>query len=300
MLQKLKTACALVALTGTAFTLTACKPEQIQSALEQTGTVARSFNQSVSPQEEQVMGEESAALLLGAAPLVNNAGVQRYVNQVGQWVAQQTDRPDIQWRFGVLETANVNAFAAPAGYVFVTRGLFVRLQNEAELAGVIAHEISHVLMGHYVQTMLKKDRAAAVGNLASNVAQSRGKGQYGALVNVGRGVYSAGLDKDDEYQADRMGVVLATRAGYDPFGLPRVLQMYASSAGQAGFDLLFSTHPGAGERLERLAAVMGDKFDDLEKQSVRSTPAFTRQLAALQGKSSAGKGSANKGGKQQR
>ncbi len=297
MLKRMKTAGALLALACASLTLTACKPEQIQSALEQGGTVARSFSQSVSPQEEQQMGDESAALLLGAAPLVRNDGLQRYVNQVGQWVAQQTDRSDIQWRFGVLETPNVNAFAAPAGYVFITRGLLVRLQDEAELAGVIAHEISHVLMGHYVQTMVKKDRAAALGSLANTAAQSQGKGQYTALVNLGRGVYSSGLDKDDEYQADRMGVVLATRAGYDPFGLPRVLQMYASSAGQAGFDLLFSTHPGASDRLERLAQAMGDKFDALESQSVRNTPAFSRQVAALKG--NAGKAPA-KGGKQRR
>lgn len=290
MLTTLKNSCSLLLLSCTVLTLSACKPEHIQSALEHGGSVARTFNQTVSPQEEQRMGEESAALLLGAAPLVRNDGVQRYVNQVGQWVAQQTDRNDIQWRFGVLDTANVNAFAAPAGYVFVTRGLLLRLQNEAELAGVIAHEISHVLMGHYVQTMLKKDRAAALGNLAGSVAQAQGKGEYTALVNLGRGVYSSGLDKDDEYQADRMGVVLAARAGYDPFGLPRVLQMYASSAGEAGFDLLFSTHPGASDRLERLAQAMGNQFDTLESQSVRNTPAFTRQLAALKGKATTGRG----------
>lgn len=291
----------LLALSCAVLSLSACKPEQIQAALEHGGGVARSFNQSVSPQEEQRMGDESAALLLGAAPLVKHDGVQRYVNQVGQWLAQQTERSDIQWRFGVLDTPNINAFAAPAGYVFITRGLFVRLQDESELAGVIAHEISHVLMGHYVQTMLKKDRAAALGNLASGLAQSQGKGQYTALVNLGRGVYSSGLDKDDEYQADRMGVVLAARAGYDPFGLARVLQMYASNAGQAGFDLLFSTHPAAGERLERLATSMGDQFDALESQSLRNTPAFSRQQAALQGDAGAGNsGSARKGAKTRR
>lgn len=157
------------------------------------------------------------------------------------------------------------------------------------VAGVL-RQAFHFLRGHYVQTMLKKDRAAALGNLAGSVAQAQGKGEYTALVNLGRGVYSSGLDKDDEYQADRMGVVLAARAGYDPFGLPRVLQMYASSAGEAGFDLLFSTHPGASDRLERLAQAMGNQFDTLESQSVRTTPAFTRQLAALKGKATTGRG----------
>ena len=264
-----------------AFGLSGCRNLDVSSALQQGGNLARSFNQTVSPQEEQQMGEESAALLLGAAPLVKSPGVQRYVNQVGQWVALQTGRGDIQWRFGVLDTSNVNAFAAPAGYIFVTKGLLQRLQNESELAGVIAHEISHVLMGHYVQTMVKKDRAAALGGLANTVAQSQGKGELSALVNLTRGVYGAGLDKDDEYQADRMGVVLAARAGYDPFGLPRVLQMYAANAGQAGFDLLFSTHPGADDRLDKLAIAMSDKFDALESKSIKNTTSFSRQIASL-------------------
>ena len=275
--RPLAIALALAAATG----LSGCKTMDLNAALEHGGNLARTFNQTVTPQEEARMGEESAALLLGAAPLVQNPGLQRYVNQVGQWVALQTGRNDVQWRFGVMDTENINAFAAPAGYVFVTKGLLQRLQNESELAGVLAHEISHVVMGHYVQTMIKKDRAAALGGLANTVAQSQGKGELAALVNLTRGVYSSGLDKDDEYQADRMGVVLATRAGYDPFGLPRVLQMYAANAGQAGFDLLFSTHPGADERLARLATTMGDRFDALEARSIKNTTAFSRQIASL-------------------
>lgn len=261
--------------------LSGCKTMDFNAVLEHGGNLARSFNQNITPQEEARMGEESAALLLGAAPLVQNPGLQRYVNQVGQWVALQTGRNDVPWRFGVMDTENINAFAAPAGYVFITKGLLKRLQNEAELAGVLAHEISHVVMGHYVQTMLKKDRAAALGGLANTLAQSQGKGELSALVNLTRGVYSSGLDKEDEYQADRMGVVLATRAGYDPFGLPRVLQMYAANAGQAGFDLLFSTHPSADERLARLAASMGERFDALEAKGAKNTAAFSRQIAAL-------------------
>ncbi|MGB4468669.1 MAG: M48 family metalloprotease [Azovibrio sp.] len=271
---------ASLALIAT-FGLSGCKNLDVNSALQQGGNLARSFNHTVGPQEERRMGEESAALLLGAAPLVKSPGVQRYVNQVGQWIALQTGRSDIQWHFGVLDTSNVNAFAAPAGYVFVTRGQLQRLQDESELAGIIAHEISHVLMGHYVQTMLKKDRVAALGNLANTVAQSQGKEELGALVNLTRGIYSAGLDKEDEYQADRMGVVLAARAGYDPFGLPRVLQMYAANAGQAGFDLLFSTHPSADDRLDKLASAMADKFDALESKSIKNTTAFSRQIASL-------------------
>ncbi len=181
--RPLAIALTLAAATG----LSGCRTLDLNAALEHGGNLARTFNQTVTPQEEARMGEESAALLLGAAPLVQNPGLQRYVNQVGQWIALQTGRHDVQWRFGVLETENINAFAAPAGYVFVTKGLLQRLQNESELAGVLAHEISHVIMGHYVQTMIKKDRAAALGGLANTLAQSQGKGELAALVNLTRG-----------------------------------------------------------------------------------------------------------------
>lgn len=261
-----------------------CKTLDVGSALQMAssaGQVVQTMNRSVTPEEEKAMGREATALLLGTAPLVKHQGVQRYVNQVGRWVAEQTGRNDVDWHFAVIDSETVNAFAAPAGYILITRGLFVRLQDEAELAGVLAHEVAHVVKGHYVQTMLKQDRAQALSGLASSVAQSQGKGGYTPLVNLSRGVYSAGLDKGDEYQADRMGVVIAARAGYDPFGLARVLQMYVASQGESGFELLFSTHPSADDRLDRLAAAMGERFDALEAGGVRGSAAFDRQLRAL-------------------
>src|SRR5690606_11935300 len=163
--------------------------------------------------------------------------------------------------------------AAPAGYVFVTRGLMARLDNESELAGVLAHEIGHVLHGHYVETMIKRDRVAALGDLASSAISSSGKGDWSAMVNLSRGVYGSGLDKSDAYQADRIGVVLAARAGYDPYGLPRVLQMYATAADQGEFELLFSTHPSAASRLSELSSNLDSKLDHLEQSGVKNTAA---------------------------
>lgn len=262
--------------------LSACKTMDPKQLMAQASNLFGSFTQTVTPEQEKQMGEESAALLLGAAPLVKSQALQRYVNQVGSWVALQTGSTDISWRFGVLDTSHVNAFAAPAGYVFITRGLLERLSDEAELAGVLAHEISHVLMKHHAQTMLAKDRVAAVSSLATSVAESQGKAQWGTpLANLTRGVYSSGLDKDDEFQADRMAVVLAARAGYDPYGLARVLQIYAVNAGEPGFDLLFSTHPSPSDRLDRLARLMDERFDVLESQGVKSTKDFSNRIAAL-------------------
>jgi len=94
-----------------------------------------------SKEEEIALGREIAGNLLGAAPLVKDAALQKYVNSVGRWVASQSERPDLPWRFGVIESEDLNAFAAPGGYIMLTKGLYRKLNNEAQLAGVLGHEI---------------------------------------------------------------------------------------------------------------------------------------------------------------
>lgn len=233
----------------------------------------------MSPEEEKHFGREAAATLLGAAPLVRDEPLQTYVNRVGQWVALQTGRSDIEWRFGVLDTPNVNAFAAPAGYILVTRGLIERLENEAELAGVLGHEIAHVIERHHAEAMKKKERSGALANIAADATEGRGnKLVAGALSNVAKGLYASGLDKGDEYEADRLGIVYATRAGYNPYGLPRVIHMYAGAAGEKGFELLFSTHPSPGERLSALDTAMGDRLARFEASGADDTTVFRKLL----------------------
>src|SRR5512135_2939644 len=103
--------------------------------------------------EEIAIGRQIAGDLLGAAPLVKDARLQKYVNQVGEWVASQSERPDLPWHFGVIQSEDVNAFAAPGGYIFVTLGLYRLLQNEADLAGVLGHEIGHVIRKHHLKLL---------------------------------------------------------------------------------------------------------------------------------------------------
>ncbi|MBX3650795.1 MAG: M48 family metalloprotease [Burkholderiales bacterium] len=208
----------------------------------------------VSEQEEQTMGREIAGRMLGAAPLVNDAALQAYVNRVGRWVAVQGERPDLPWRFAVIDTPSINAFAAPGGYVMLTRGLYEILDNEAQLAGVLAHEIAHVVRRHHVTVMQKSAALSAGAQLAQRDNRS-------ALVNnmIGTGaeVFARGLDKSAEYEADAIGVVLAARAGYNPFGLVDVLhKLAARGAADGSLALLFKTHPLPGERLEQLGAAL--------------------------------------------
>ncbi len=264
--------------------LSGCNLEQamrdpnVWKAAGETATAASKAE--ASPEEEAQIGRESASMLLGARPLVKNAEMMQYINSMGSWIAKQTGRNDITWRFGIIDSPNVNAFAAPDGYIFVTNGLLAQLNNESELAGVIAHEIAHVIKRHYVIAMKKKDTAGAFGNLAATAIKSSNRGYASEAVtpmfNLAQNMYSSGLDKGDEFEADRLGVTYATRAGYDPYGLPRVLNMYAANAGSEGLDLLISTHPSPQERLSKLGEAMGEKFAAYEANGVVDSKAFKR------------------------
>jgi predicted Zn-dependent protease len=208
----------------------------------------------VSEQDEQIMGREIAGRMLGAAPLVNDAALQAYVNRVGRWIALQSERPDLPWRFAVIDTASINAFAAPGGYVMLTRGLYDILDSEAQLAGVLAHEIGHIVRRHHV-TVMQKSAALSAG---SQIAQRDNRSAViNNMIGTGAEVFARGLDKSAEYEADAIGIVLAARAGYNPFGLVDVLhKLAARGAGDNSMALLFKTHPLPGDRLAQLGDLL--------------------------------------------
>ncbi|MDT8992069.1 M48 family metallopeptidase [Curvibacter sp. APW13] len=219
--------------------------------------------QDVDEPKEIQIGRHLAAVLLGAKPLHPNANLQRYVNRLGRWISLQTPRPHLPWTFGVLDDEGYNAFAAPGGYIFVTKGLIDRMVDEADLASVLAHEMAHVVGKHHLKAMQK---SAQSGLLTQALATQVGGGVSGALkeqlLQMGREVYSRGLDQSDEFEADRVGVVYATAAGYDPYGLLAVLQQLAVTTGDnPAFALTFSTHPATSARLDQLETAMGQRLD---------------------------------------
>ncbi|GAO36986.1 peptidase [Sulfuricella sp. T08] len=217
-----------------------------------------------SEEEETAIGRQIAGSLLGAAPLVKDQQLQKYVNNVGRWVASQSERPDLAWHFGVIESQDINAFAAPGGYIFVTRGLYRLLDNEAELAGVLAHEIGHVIRKHHLKILQQSKLVDLGGKLLAK--QVGGDEKIHNLIGSGAEIVSRSLDKNAEFEADRIAVVLAARAGYDAFGLPEVLQEIGhSAAGNSGsVALLFKTHPHPDERLTKLGDAVGSNFDGLK------------------------------------
>lgn len=223
----------------------------------------------VSLEEEVAIGRQIVGNLLGAVPLVDDPELQKYVNKVGRWVAEQCERPNLNWHFGVIESDDLNAFAAPGGYVLVTRGLYSMLDSEAELAGVLAHEIGHVISKHHLR-VLQKSQVVDLGKQI--ISQKMGNNQIiQNLIGRGAEIVARALDKRAEFEADRIAIVLTARAGYDSHGLPEVLHLIGHySADDDRVALLFKTHPHPDARLEKLDAAMGTKFDSDTGQTLEN------------------------------
>ncbi len=230
--------------------------------------------------EEILMGSNIAAGLLGAAPLVKSTAQERYVNNVGRWLATHSARPDLPWKFGILETTSVNAFATPGGNIFITRGLITQIRSESDLAGVLAHEISHVVLKHHLKDIQKN----AQKNLAIDLASVKAGGLAGeaarAVARVGLEGFVRGLSREDELEADRLGVVIAARAGYDPYGLPAVLQLLAAlPQSDSAMGLFLKTHPSPSDRIAALELAMPASFEAY----ARPNPALVRYAQTFRG-----------------
>lgn len=225
--------------------------------------LALSLFGKTSVEDEIRIGRQVSGDLLGAAPLVKDDTLQRYVNSVGRWVALQSKRPDLPWHFGVIESEDINAFSAPGGYVFLTKGLYKRLNNEAELAGVLGHEIAHVTQKHHLNLLKQSQLIGALAQVVTKEVKS-GDQAVQNLIGNGAEMMARSLDKDAEFEADRIGIVYAARSGYDAWGLPTVLQDMATlNSKDDRLALLYKTHPTAADRLARLGEAVDDRFDNL-------------------------------------
>jgi predicted Zn-dependent protease len=266
-LRQLALATLLLAATGSAsaFNFGSLNPSDLQHALS-IGKKAIDANKDIGESEEITIGNGVAARILGAWPLVPNPALQKYVNRVGFWLAMQTDRPTLPWRFGVINSDSINAFSCPGGTILITKGLYKKLRNESELAGVLGHEITHVLRKHQlkaIQQQMGNDWKTELAQTAAD-KQSNTAASDAALkaYKAGTELFTRGLDKDSEYEADRMGVIIATRAGYNPFGLVGVLQtLDAVSPSDSGTALMWKTHPSPASRLDKLSGAIGDQLD---------------------------------------
>lgn len=203
--------------------------------------------------EELALGKATVAQILGVNRLLEDKKIQLYVNLVGRHVANQTERKDLKWSFGVIDSSAVNAFAAPGGYILITSALLNELQTEDELAAVLAHEVAHVVRKHHYRVM-RKQKMLEFGAKAVRI---EGAEELNKLSNMTAQVIARGLDKKAEFEADRDGMVYAARAGYDASALYAVLNRLGSRHSDTSNELLLSTHPSFSDR-ERFLIVSTD------------------------------------------
>jgi predicted Zn-dependent protease len=223
------------------------------------------FNWKNPSQAEEIsLGRQIAGNLLGAAPLVKDTALQKYVNSVGRWVASQSERPDLPWRFGVIESEDINAFAAPGGYIMITKGLYRKLSNEAQLAGILGHEIGHIVKKHQLK-VLQKQQLLNIGAGFLSDKYAKDNKLVSKAIGTGAEISARSLDKSAEYEADRLGLSYATRAGYEPYGLTEVLQTIGqTNKNDDSVALLFKTHPHPDERLVALGDAIGNRLDNIK------------------------------------
>ncbi len=215
--------------------------------------------------EEVRFGREVAARILSQFGYYDNPQLMKYVGLVGNVVAMNANRPELQFRFAVLNTAEINAYAAPGGYVFVTRGAIAQMADESELAGVLAHEIAHITERHIVKEL---DIRAADGSAATSFAMLIGGSSDAARAAFSQAVDKAvdilfknGYKRKDEVQADKTAVINCANAGYDPSGLIRYFERISAAKGK-GTEVLDRTHPSYGERIAWLKGTIGEEGID--------------------------------------
>lgn len=247
-----------------------------------TGESERSV---MSEDAELAEGAKAHAEVLKEYGVVANPALQAYVNGIGQKLAAQSHRSQLQWHFTVLDSPEINAFALPGGYVYITRGIMAYLDSEADLAGVIGHEIGHVTARHGAQRATRQ-QDAGLGVLAASVfgavLESQGFGGAGRLAGdlsqtVAAG-YIASYGREQELQADSLGAEYLSRVRYDPRNMVDVIRVlkaqeqYAADVARAegraaprGADWLAS-HPSNDQRLEQItqlaAQYQSDKYAD--------------------------------------
>jgi predicted Zn-dependent protease len=209
---------------------------------------------------------------------VNNESLQKYLNLVGNAVAANSTRPTIPYQFAVLDSNVQNAFAAPGGVIFISRALLGIIENEAELAGVLAHEVGHVAGKHAIRSIRRAQFLQGVGTItAANMKGAQGKQFESMIGDLQSVLFDKGLDKNMEFEADAAAMETAYRTGYDPRGLINVLKklqkIEASSTKKGSW---FSTHPPLDERIAKLEDLL-KKYPDAASLATVKTR-FAKQV----------------------
>lgn len=238
----------------------------------------------LSPEAELRIGESTKKQILEQYRVFESTTVSTYVNRVGQKLAQVCDRPTVNYDFTILDSDLINAFAVPGGFIFVTRGLLENINDEAELAMVLGHEIGHVAALHGVQMIQKEmgqNALTVLGTIgAALVAGPEAMLMVANTASLFSSLYLLGYSRDKELEADNLGLQYMLRAGYDPQASLRFLkELQKSDTDESkGWDLYFRTHPKTSERIDIIEGMIGLEKEDLAKAHVQEYQAIKSLL----------------------
>lgn len=241
----------------------------ITSCTTNPATGKKDFNFFSDPKQEIAMGVQAEPQFIqeygGEIP---SPRIRQYVSDLGQRLAAVSERRDLPWEYHVVDSDEINAFALPGGKVFVSRGLLARLTNEAQLAGVLGHETGHVNAQHIGQQMSRAAAAQGAITLLGVAAEATNKDYLRVLgvgAQAGSTVYLLKFSRDQESQADELGVRYMTRLGYNPIAQIQVMEILKAAAGAGGGLEMLSTHPLPQTRIDRLNKLIKQKFPDYDQ-----------------------------------
>jgi predicted Zn-dependent protease len=235
----------------------------------------------VGVQQEIQMGQEADREVAAATGIYEDASLQAYVREVGAGLARQSERPGLPWTFRVVDDPAVNAFALPGGYIYVTRGILAHMDSEAELAGVLGHEIGHVTARHSVQ-QISRAQLASLG-LGVGMILRPELVNYADLAQVGLGLLFLKYGRGAESQADDLGLRYLSRTGYDPHPLTRMFDTLArvgAASGEGRLPNWLSTHPAAEDRSRRIAQEI-QSLPPAEQRGRLERESYLRRLDGL-------------------
>ena len=252
--------------------------EQVLDTAEKVGAAIV----PISTEQEIEIGRGVAATVAGRYTLSRDTTLTRYVNLVGNAVASTDPRPDVVYRFGVLDTDEVNAFAAPGGYIFVTRGALALMDDESMLAAVLAHEVAHVNQRDVIEEIQDRARTELGIREAAEAVDITGEAYIEQAIGLGTNALFLGLSREDELEADSIGMRLASDTGYDRAGIERFLEKLDDHSDEESLSLLTKTHPDPDDRLDSVRDAMRRIPED-RRGSVVAAERFRRHISPAAG-----------------
>ncbi len=240
----------------------------------------------VSQDEEVQLGRRNAEQVDAQLPLVRDPVATNYVQQLGLSIARTTQRSDLEWRFRIIDSREVNAFALPGGFIYVNRGLIERADQLDELAGVLGHEIGHVVQRHSVRQMEKQTKTGVAVELGCRLTDLCSSDVARAAIQVGGAALFARYSRQDEAEADSVALGFVIDAGIDPRGIPALFKKLIEERRRSPMRIegFFASHPLEEDRIaateQDIAALDPSVFQGL-RQDDPSYQAFKAHLAAL-------------------